>query len=450
MKALPKTLTHLAAVGIGMALAVTTPGLLSNKDQAANNTSTTTSANGDNKDAATRKAGTTAPSGGRAAEFRRAWAALGSQKLPTPKLRALQRKLLEEWAEVDLQGAMEAALGEAWDSWENSYGSPYGNRSGHPLGDAFAKAFAEHPLDAWKVLSSDKLGPGAQLLRRGWVYAVSRKDASLVISMLPELPNSLRGLAIVESMRQVPQNKPEERDAMLKKISTSGDLTQSTNWLQTAFYQFNGPIGETADLRARWVDAPAGSDRAIAITAWASSLRGVTREQFATEWANVPESSRGEAAKSILSQLQGRFPLLLEVVDQAIEAGEWAYLEKGVAHKIPALDPSQPGTDPKSVADWALKLPAREEATDLFHSAIQGYLVSDPDQGRTLLESLPAGDWHRERGFIELSQTHLWRRNDPEGSRRAIDSITDPVAKQIATTYLYDWQLLTNRPITRQ
>ena len=450
MKTLPKIITHLAAAGVGMALAATAPGLFSssNKDQAADTSPTTSSTQQDDA-AAKKRSATATTANGRAAEFRRAWAALGSQKLPLAKRHALQRKLLEEWAEVDLEGALEAALGEAWDGWENSYGPTFGGTSGHPFNEAFSKAFAERPLDAWKVLSSGKLGPGAQLLRRGWIYAVSKKDGPLVISMLSEMPNSLRGIAIVEAMRQIPKDKPEERDAMLKKISVSGDLRQSTGWLQTAFYQFAGPIGETADLRARWVDAPVGGDRAIAMTAWASSLRGVSREQFEAEWQNVPESARGEAVKSILSQLQGRQPILLDAIDHAIEAGQWDYLEKSVAHKIPTLDPAQPGADPKSVADWALALPPRLEATDLFHRAIAGYLVADTDKGRELLESLPAGDWHRERGFIELSQTYLWRRNDPEGARRAIESITDPVARQIATTYLYDWQLLTNQTITR-
>lgn len=444
MKALPKILTHAAAAGLGMALAATAPGLFSSKVQSTDTTSATTSAEG-KEDTSKRKTDTTTTAGGRAAEFRRAWAALGSQKLPLPKLRALQRKLLEEWAEVDLEGAMEAALGEAWDSWENSYG----NRSGHPLNEAFAKTFAERPLDAWKILSSDKLGAGAQLMRRGWIYAVSKKDGPLLISMLSEMPASLRGLAIAESLRQIPRDKPEELDALRKKIATSGKLEDATKWLQTAYFIFPQMKGDSAQLRESWSSTPDGSNRAIAMTEWASSLRKMNRDQFLTEWQNVPESARGDAAKSVLSQTPGDSSYLLDAIDHAIEAGEWAYLEKGVADKIRALDPRGENSDPKTVADWALKLPARPEATDLFHRAIEGYLVTNPDEGRTLLESLPAGDWHRERGFIELSQTYLWRHNDPEGSRRAIESITDPVARQIATTYVYDWELLTNRPITR-
>ncbi|RYD67615.1 MAG: hypothetical protein EOP83_02480 [Verrucomicrobiaceae bacterium] len=446
MKTLPKIFTHLAAAGVGMALAATAPGLFSHKDHAASTISATSSA--DTKDdAAAKRSGTMAPVGGRAAEFRRAWAALGSQKLPVPKLRALQRKLLEEWAEVDLEGAMEAALGEGWDSWENSYGPTYGNRSGHPLNDAFAKAFADRPLEAWKILSSGKLGAGAQLLRRGWIYAVSQKDPSLAISMLSEMPASLRGLAITEALRQAPRDKPEEREALLKKIATSGKLEDATKWLQTAYYIFPEMKGDTTQLRESWSSAPDGSNRALAMTGWASSLRKMNRDQFLTEWQNVPESARGEAAKSVLSQTAGNSPYLLDAIDHAIEAGEWAYLEKGVADKLHAMEPGK--TDPKQVADWALKLPPRAEATDLFHRAIGGYLVANPEEGRALLESLPEGAWHRERGFIELSQTYLWRRNDPEGSRRAIESITDPVARQIATTYIYDWELLTNRPISR-
>ena len=443
MKALPKILTHAVAAGLGMALAATAPGLFSNKEQAAGTTASTTSPIAKDDAAARKRSATATTTSGRAAEFRRAWAALGSQKLPRPKLRELQRKLLEEWAEVDLEGAMEAALGEAWDSWENSYGS----RSGHPLNEAFTKAFTERPLDAWKVLSSGKLGPGAQLLRRGWIYAVSNKDGPLVISMLPEIPRSLRGIAIGEAMGQIPRDKPEEREALLKKIATTGKVEDATKWLQSAYYVFPQTKGDSAQLRESWSSASDGSSRALAMTEWASSLRKMDRDQFLTEWQNVPESARGEAAKSILSQTRGDSPYFLDAIDSAIEAGEWAYLEKGVADKLLAMDPGK--ADPKSTADWALKLPARPEATDLFHRAIEGYLNTDPEQGRALLESLPEGDWHRERGFIELSQTYLWRRNDPEGSRRAIESITDPEARQIATTYLYDWELLTNRPITR-
>ena len=75
----------------------------------------------------------------------------------------------------------------------------------------------------------------------------------------------------------------------------------------------------------------------------------------------------------------------------------------------------------------------------------------EPEAGREWLESLPEGDWHRERGFVELSQSSLWRHNDPAASLRAIEAITDPLARQNARTYRYDWELLTEKPvITRE
>ncbi|MEK7951549.1 hypothetical protein [Luteolibacter soli] len=442
MKALPKTLTHLIAAGLGMALVISAPGLFSSQ---AKPTATTTGApDADALATATRKT-SLSPDGGRVAEFRRAWTALASRSMSNKQLIELQLALLEKWSEVDLQGALEAALAEPWDSEDELIT----HSARHPLGDAFAKAFAERPLEAWKILSSGKLGPGAQLLRRQWVTTVARKDSMLVASMLGELPPSLQEIAIFSAMTTANRATPAEREALLKKLASSGNPEQATRWLQMAYlvYSNQESSGVPSDLRSQWSSAPPGIDRIQAMTAWSFSLRAMDRDQFAKEWAQVPESDRGEAAKSILSQMRADSPAFLDAIDHVIEAGEWNSLEKSLSENLG----ESAQQDPKAFAEWALTLPPRAETTDLYHHAVTSYLAEDPDAGREWLESLPAGDWHRERGFAELSQVYLQQHNDPEGSRRAIDSITDPLAKRNATTWLYDWQLLTQKPaITRQ
>jgi hypothetical protein len=49
----------------------------------------------------------------RSEDYRRAWAALASKEHTILDRRGLQLELLERWAEVDLEGALQAAMAEA-------------------------------------------------------------------------------------------------------------------------------------------------------------------------------------------------------------------------------------------------------------------------------------------------------------------------------------------------
>lgn len=431
MKPALKVITHLGATAIGVALAATLlPRLASSGDT---DGSASTSQAHPSSDPANGKKDkkTSGPRGeSRSAAFRAAWAALGKEPLtPQDRIRA-QRDLLAEWAQVDLAGAIDAYLGEAWDGadWQNSFRS---------LGQAFIGVFHEQPLESWRVLSRDKMAQ--QLLGELWVEGNMQKDPGLVFSMLGELPEKTHERALSYIYGRFSTIKSEQREELLAKLATSGTPQQVESWM-TMVYQ-NGPAtGDPAALSAKWEAMPTGGERTREMAAWASALRSADAESFAGEWEKVPAEDRGQAARLLLAQVNNRSPALLDVIGHAVEAGEWKALSAGVADKLRGFE-----TDRQALAEWGLTLPPREEVRGIFNLSISEKILNDPSGGREWLEQLPEGDWHREYGFVEMMLGSLWVRGDKAAAQRAIDAITDQRAREEAIKARYDWQLITSQ-----
>ena len=82
-------------------------------------------------------------------EFRAAWAAFSRGRERRAERLPKQKKLLAAWAEIDLEGALDAAMAESWDNDGSG-------RQDHELLNAFDKVFAARPLDAWALIQSGK------------------------------------------------------------------------------------------------------------------------------------------------------------------------------------------------------------------------------------------------------------------------------------------------------
>ncbi len=435
MKPVLKIATHLAAVGLGVFLAAKVlPQRASVADDAASGgKSRTTAASHSAPDGKAGRASRATSSQSRSAAFRAAWAALAKEPLTMAERFTAQKKLLAEWAKIDLHGALQAYLGEAWDNR-----NPARPMANEPLGDAFAEIFKEQPMQSWEAIRHD----GILRNRLGWIWMnrVAQTEPGLVVAMMAEFPERVQAEAVAEVFSRIKSITPEKRAELLAKLTTSGTPEQVEKWLSQA-YRETRETGDPAELSAKWQAMPAGGARLLQMTAWASSLRGADLANFSAEWDKIPADDRGQAARMLLTQVDNQSPALLEVIERGIEAEQWETFGKNdIAGKLRGFQ-----TDRQQLAEWALTLPPREEVRSVYNLAISEKLLADPAAGREWLEQRPAGDWHRERGFIEMALGSLWVKGDIGAANRAIDAITDTRAKEEAIKCRYDWQLITSQ-----
>ncbi len=426
-----KITTHLAAVLAGVALAAVVPKLI-----AKGSSGETTDANRASveSDAAkgSKRSGKHGQQDGdgesKPAAFLRAWRLLSQEPLAPEARMTAQGALLKEWAAVDLDGAIQAYMGEAWDS---RYPGTVAFIS-EPLRNALFNAFSERPMESWKALKRDKMT--MQLLGSTWNLAMRYKDPGMMIAMIGEMPANLQADAVENLVVH------EKHDALLDQLAKAATPEQAERWMMAAYIR--APKGgDPAALSAKWIEQAAGGERIHGMAAWASTLRRAELAAFATEWDKVPEADRGQAARLLLAPLNKDSPALLFAIDRAIEAGEWQALSQGVAEKLNEWK----GMDRDGLAEWAMDLPAKPELIAIYQQAISKKLLDDPVAGRAWLEQLPEGDWHRECGFVELASRALRDHKDEAAAQRAIDAITDPEARHAAEKARYDWSLVTGQ-----
>jgi len=433
MKRSVRIVSHLAAVGIGIAIAASAAGFSSRKPTAAPEP--------ENPGNATR-AGT----GGRAPnarkeskpsldakDFRKAWDAVAARKLSSRDRKVLQKQILGKWAQVDLEGALDAAMKEAWDGGNVSVAGRY--YFSDSLLTAFSQAFSDRPLDAWALIQSGKYGVGSQLLRSQWLASVSQTNGLLVVSMLGELPGSLQKQAVEAAMKGVKINP--EREAILAKIIAQAGESHD-DWIQAAFKNLPDG-GDPSALRERWAALPEGSARKVAMMEWGVSLRTMDGDKLTTELGNLPADAKAEATQVMLSQLTGKSPGLLSALDFAMATDQWGSLAESSAPQLASFG-EQNHMDPLKLAEWGCNLPERPDTVEIYHKAVGRYIRDDLPRAKEWLEAMPEGSWQRENGLAEFSQQALWRKNDPASSQWALDSISDPAVRAAAAKWRHDWE----------
>ncbi|WP_035609749.1 hypothetical protein [Haloferula sp. BvORR071] len=430
MKTSTRIITHAAAVAVGIALAAaiaTKPAEASGSAEA----SLTERATASRESQPGRTVAARKP---KAEDYRRAWQAVAAKEHNILDRRSLQLSLLARWAEVDLQGALEAAMAEAWDNDYNPGFAVYGT-AGHVLIDAFGKAFQERPLEAWALISSGRFGAGSAILREQWITSLAKRDGGLVLSMLGEMPPGKREFAINAVMNEAETN-PAKMKELLAKLVANGSGAQTEDWLKIAAAHLPDG-GDPAALREEWAALPEGAPRTLALMTWAASLKRADAATLRSEWERIPEEQRGEAAKAIYLPMNAGSPELMTAMSLVMQAGEWDFLKDKATDDFRFYAMR---ADPVKMAEWALDLPERPETVEFFHRAVDRYIGDDMPRAKDWLEAMEPGDWHRERGLAEYSQQALRRHDDPEGSRWALDQITDPALKKMAEGWRGDWE----------
>jgi hypothetical protein len=365
-------------------------------------------------------------------DYQTAWDAVRTRGLKRLDRMTLQKQILAKWAEVDLQGALDAAMDEAWDESGEKIGANYY----FPLSllEAFSQAFSDRPLDAWTLIQSGRYGVASELLRSQWVTSVSKTDGPLVASVLGSLSGDLQKQAITGIVKGA--KTTEEREAVVARIiGLAGE--DHDDWIRQAFNQLPG--GDPAELRKRWSSLPDGTARKVAMSEWGASLKKLDDESLSAELEQIPADARERASQEIMSQLESDHPGLLSLLDFAISAGQLEAVSKLSPSAI--ADFSERGlVKSEKLAEWACNLPESPDTVEMYYKAVGRYIRDDLPRAREWLEAMPEGSWQRENGLAEFSQQALWRKNDPAASQWALDAITDPAIKANADKWRKDWE----------
>lgn len=366
-------------------------------------------------------------------DYQTAWNAVLTRKLARRDRMELQKRILAQWAEVDLKSALDAAIKEAWDGGGGNIGGTYYFPTS--LLDAFSQVFSDRPLDAWELIQSGRYGMASELLRKQWVTSVSKSDGLLVASMLGSLSADLQKQAIAGIVQGVETS--EEREAVVARIiGLAGE--DHDDWIRQAFNQLPGG-GDPAELRKRWSSLPDGTARKVAMIEWGASLKKMKDESLSAELEQIPPDARGTASQVIMSQLESTNPGLLTMLDFAISAGQLEAVSKLSPSAI--ADFSERGlVKSEKLAEWACNLPEGPDTVEMYYKAVGRYIRDDLPRAREWLEAMPEGSWQRENGLAEFSQQALWRKNDPAASQWALDAITDPAVKANAGKWRKDWE----------
>ena len=160
--------------------------------------------------------------GNKPAAYLRAWRLLAQEALPPEERMRVQGHLLKKWAAVDLDGAIQAYLGEAWDT---RYPGTVAFIS-EPLRNALFGAFSERPLESWRALSRDQMA--MQRLGTTWNAAMRYKDPQLMASLVHEMPANLQVDAVQNLMGH------EKHAELLDQLAKSGTPEEVERWMTTA------------------------------------------------------------------------------------------------------------------------------------------------------------------------------------------------------------------------
>ncbi|HVJ46708.1 MAG TPA: hypothetical protein VM511_10010 [Luteolibacter sp.] len=362
-----------------------------------------------------------------ARDFRKAWDAIADQSLGTAERHQLQMMLLRQWAEVDLEGALEAAFDTSWDS-EGGMG---GIRQ---LLGVFSEQFAKRPTDSWDLITSGKFGLGAAIAKGIWAEAVVKENPLLVVNSFSQIPYHTRtGIfaKILESIKQDPSKIGQFYD----KLAELPQNEQYLNFIRDAVTQL-GARGTTEELRSKFLGATSEAQRTILIHEYGKALGTSDLATIQAELSQLPEADRGRMLRSINihSPVGENTPKIVEMI---LEAGEYAKSYQAITSKLReyAKEPEKQ----VALANWAMNLPQSEDAAKVVHRAVEPYLMADPKAARGWLESLPSS-WAKDRALAEYSQHSVWRRNDSETSWWAINQISNPQVKATATQWRSSWK----------
>lgn len=367
----------------------------------------------------------------RGGEFARAWKALRTAKLTTGERVSMQRELLKQWAALDLEAAIEAALGEAWDQDNGEYYDP----TGHLLG-VFGDEFAKDPTGTWEMLRGRQFDVATGMLRHVWIGVVGRKDPVFLASKLGELSWRDRDKAI-NACRTGFKPGTESAEKLFETLARLPEEVVSADDLVN--FASQGPWQAPPDELKQEILRLGPDDQRMAKVLsiqWGRMLSSQSVTEIEAQLADLPEALRSEVAWAAFNSAESA-ESTLGLATMLADQGAWQKLEQRETTSL--IQHIARNGAAQEVADWATTLPVRKETIELFHRSVDRYLNQNMEGAREWLAGIPPGVW-RDRAYAEYSQQALNSHNNPEASRWALDQIGDTSFKREAESWRSQWE----------
>jgi len=363
----------------------------------------------------------------RSDEYKAAWDAIGFRNVTVRERVELQQQLLAQWALVDMEGAMMAALSGPWDGQYREGGID-------ALMSTFAGAFKLNPLEAWDLIQSGKLGPGSALFREQWAKTAGEHEPLLAVSVLGSFSRKDQSQVLIYALGGASANK-ELRAQILAKLGELPPDTKDLSGLIAEAFKISPSDGDPASYREAIANASSDEAKTMALHEYLSSLRDLDATALRNEWSQLPPDLQARAATGLFNSPTG-VKNAPEVLDLIMQTGQWDRLKDPTAqNNLRTYAKTLDGVD---LASWGMKLPERPETIEIFRRAVDPYISRNISDARDWIESLPQG-WHRDRALGQFSQHALYGSKDPALSQWALDNISDPKIQAEATKWRGDW-----------
>lgn len=363
----------------------------------------------------------------RSDEYKAAWDAIGFRNVTVQERVELQKKLLAQWALVDMEAAMMAALSGPWDGNDQEGGID-------ALLSVFAEAFRLQPLVAWDLIQSGKFGPGSALFREQWATTVARHEPVLAVSMIGSFSRDHQSTVLRYALSGASENK-ELRAQILAKLAELPPDTKDLSGLIAEAFKISPSDGDPASYREAIANATSDQARTMALHEYLSSLRNLDATALRNEWSQLPPDLQARAAVGLFNSPVG-VKNAPDVLDLIMETGQWDRLKDPTAqNNIRNYARTLNGVD---LASWGMKLPERPETIEIFRRAVDPYISRNIGDAKGWIETLPQG-WHRDRALGQFSQHALYGSKDPALSQWALDQISDPKIQAEAAKWRGDW-----------
>ena len=369
--------------------------------------------------------------------FRAAWNALPDQKLSKRERLETQRRMLAEWAKIDLAGAMDAALTVPWDDSSSLSG---------PVASVFADAFRANPEESWDLIQSGGFGLGSAFFRNVWINNVCQSNPLLVAEVMPE--GSWRDRErMITQLQKLGASDPGVRAALVDALRAQPDDVVTAAHLQKLLPP---PSLEEMQERAAGMDDFSGREGQLLILQLMKSRSEEIKEQrdpaeltalVSETMAILPHEAQGRFLYQIMGrslasedgETGGRQAMAL--VDLLVDGEHWDYLDDAFTKRRVSRAAAVP---PDERAAWAVTLPELDEANTLFHQSVKDYVSKKPAEAWQWIEGLPQGRW-RDHAYGEFSLRAINNRKDYEASRRALDQIVDLEYRSYMEQRRPDW-----------
>lgn len=362
--------------------------------------------------------------------YRQAWNDLLERpNLKPQERRSLLNKLLAEWAEEDLDAALEAAAQDKSD--DIVYGV---NSVRSPRFAAFQQMMIKDPERFWPVLKESRFGLVTAELRDQWIQTTAANQPQVLLNHLNEMPP----LALQKSVEQCLErlgSDPSLRSQLISELAELPDTPENRGLWQTAGKALANQ--NPRELLSQIADSASEGERRMLLAGFTEYLThtGSSASSIRKQFDQLPDAVKKEAALAIVNRGTTN-QSLMAVTGYLLEKEDWEAVQKSVAFRLHEV--SKQSSRSKELAEWGQSLPERKETEDLYRCSMRGYIFHRPEEAKNMITAMPSG-WKRDNALLEYINGSLNYRSNETEAVWAIGQIENPAFKSSAQNRHTQW-----------